>query len=113
MAKPIEITMEDGKKYVLDFSRESVVYAETHGFGIADLADENKLLTTIPELFFYAFRKNHPEVTKEQSDHILFDELGGIADAWMERLGELFSDTYLSLRNEEGKPKNPKVRVTL
>lgn len=113
MAKPIEITMEDGKKYVLDFSRESVAYAEEMGFSIEELADSNKLMSSIPKLFFYAFRKNHPEVTMEQSNHILFDELGGMTDAWMTRLGELYSDTYLSLRNDEGTPKNPKVRVTL
>lgn len=111
MAKPIIITMEDGKEYTLEFDRKSIVYAENMGFSTDDV--DSKMMNRVPELFNYAFKKNHPEVTMEESDRILFDELGGVWEGLVTRLVELYADGYLALVNEEGKPKNPKVRVLL
>lgn len=111
MAEPIIITMEDGKEYTLEFDREAVTYAERIGFSMDDI--DSKMMNRVPELFWLAFRKNHPKVTKKEADHILFDELGGAWEALITRLGELFADGYTSLVNEEEQPKNPKVRVLL
>ena len=111
MTNPIILTMEDGKEYRLEFDRKTVEYSERMGFNTDDI--EHKMMIRVPELFWFAFQKNHPEVTKEQADKILFDELGGVWDGLTERLVQLYSDAYLSLVNNEGKPKNPKVRVTM
>ena len=111
MAEPIIITMEDGKEYKLEFDRKSVAFSERIGFSVFDV--QEKLMTRIPELFWVAFRKNHPDITQEQAEHILFDELGGTWDALTERLVELYTDAYTSLINDEGKPKNPKVRILM
>lgn len=111
MTNPIILTMEDGKEYTLEFDRKSVEYSEMMGFSVEDVGQ--KMMIRVPELFRFAFHKNHPEVTKEEADRILFEELGGVWDGLTERLVQLYSDAYLSLVNNEGKPKNPKVRVTM
>lgn len=111
MTNPIILTMEDGKEYRLEFDRKTVEYSERMGFNTDDI--EHKMMIRVPELFWFSFRKNHPEVTKEESDKILFDELGGTTEQMTERLVQLYADAYMSLVNNEGKPKNPKVRVVM
>ena len=79
---PIRITV-DGNVYELDFSRESVAFAEQRGFKAEDvIAFPN---TKVPELFFYALRKNHKFIARTQSDKLL-DSIGGMTVAMMERL---------------------------
>lgn len=109
--KPIILTYEDGTEYTLEFNRESVIYAENHGFDRDDVVQ--KLMTRIPELFFYAFRMHHPTIKRERTDSILFDDLGGITDKVSERLIELYNAPYETLINDTGKPKNAKMTVRL
>ena len=76
---PMKITDPDtGEVYVLEFSRESVRFAEQRGFKISELLDFPQ--TNIPNLFFYAFRKNHKNVARDKTDKFL-DELGGLSSA--------------------------------
>ena len=106
---PILLTMEDGTEYTLEFSRKSVEWAERRGFSIDDLSEH--MMIRVPELFYYSFRMHHSNVTKQQSDDILFEQMGGINEDIVKRLGELWAQGYESLINSE--PKNSKVTITL
>ena len=107
--KPILLTMEDGTEYTLEFSRKTVEWAERRGFSMDDLSDH--MMIRVPELFYYSFRMHHPSITKQQSDDILFDKMGGINEDVIKRLGELYAQGYESLVNAD--PKNSKVTITL
>lgn len=108
--KPIIIhDEENGVDYTLEFSRESVRFAEARGFDINDVAKYP--MTKFPELFYYAFRKNHKNVSREKTDRILFDDLGGMPDGMAERLGALYSVPFEALASGENKAKNPRMTV--
>ena len=113
MVKPIIIkNTEDGVEYTLEFNRESVVFAEMRGFKIEDLGEYP--MTKIPELFFYAFRMHHKNISRDKTDKILFSELGGIPEGMLERLAELYAQPFnaLSVVEEEGEErKNSKFQV--
>lgn len=112
MVNPIIITNnETNDEYTLEFSRESVTFAENHGFTMDDF--DEKLMTRVPQLFYYAFRMHHPRMTQAMTDKILFEDLGGISKEVSGRLVELYSAPYETLINTEGTPKNSKVTVRL
>ena len=78
-----------------------------------DLADH--MMVRVPELFFYAFRKNHRYMKKTETDRILFDGFGGLTSDELKQLGELYAAPYDSLINKaegEEEIKNSR-RVTL
>ena len=107
---PIIIRNEDtGDEYTLEFNRESIRFAEQRGFDIADVGKFP--MTKLPELFFYAFRMHHRNVSREKTDRILFDDLGGMPDGMAERLGALYSAPFEALSSDEGKAKNRKMTV--
>jgi len=110
--KPI-IIKSDTEEYTLEFNRESIKFAEARGFKFEDVG--NYPMTKVPELFFYAFRMHHKNVAREKTDKILFEELGGIPQGLLERLGELYSQPFESLNIvEEGEErKNSKWTVEL
>lgn len=108
--KPIVVTDDEtGMEYTLEFNRESVKFAESRGFKINDVADYP--MTKIPELWFYAFRMHHKNVSRGKTDALL-DGLGGMPDGLMERLGELYSAPFSTLTGEQGEG-NPRVTVKL
>lgn len=107
---PIILTMEDGTEYTLEFSRKSIEFAEKRGFKFDELSDY--LMTRVPELFYYSFRMHHANMTKKQTDDILFEKLGGMSEAMLTRLGELYAQGYESLINSE-ESKNSKVTITM
>ena len=88
---PMKITDPDtGEVYVLEFSQ-----------------------TNIPNLFFYAFRKNHKNVARDKTDKFL-DELGGLSSAEITRLVELYNQPNESLiLAEESGRKNCRLTVEL
>jgi len=111
---PIRITDHDtGETYELDFSRDSVVFAEQRGF-------EPESITTfpatkIPEFFYYAFRKNHRKLAKNQTDALL-DKLGGLTDKMLERLILLYQQAQMAnniIQDEEDLVKNAKMTVEM
>lgn len=111
--KPIIIhDTENGIDYTLEFNRDSVKFAEQRGFSIDDVG--RYPMTKIPELFFYAFRMHHMNVSREKTDRILFEGLGGLPEGVAERLGALYSAPFDSLSRASGdKGKNLKVTVEL
>lgn len=110
--RPIEITMnETGEKFTLEFSREAVRFAEARGFSVSNVGDFP--MTKVPDLFYFAFRMHHKNVSRERTDRILFDEMGGMPDGMLERLINLYSEpfTVFNRTDEDGNEKNSKVTV--
>ena len=98
--RPIEINdSSSGNTYIIEFDRATIMYAERQKFSIADI--EKYPLTVVSDLFFYGFRKHHPNVTKQQANEIL-DGLGGVVglpDGFIERLAALYMIPYESVKN--------------
>lgn len=109
---PMRLTdPETNETYVLEFSRDSVRFAEQRGFKISELTDFPQM--NIPAFFFYAFRKNHRGVARDKTDKLL-EDLGGLTTAELERLIQLYNQTNESLIiTEEGGRKNSRLTVEL
>nr|DAN94884.1 MAG TPA: protein of unknown function (DUF5055) [Caudoviricetes sp.] len=104
--------VDTGEVYVLDFSRESVKFAEARGFKVNEISDFPA--TRIPEFFFYAFRKNHKRVARSQTDDLL-EKMGGVSTQLLERLIQLYNQaalTHLIVLDEDDE-KNVTVTVEL
>jgi hypothetical protein len=96
--------------YTLEFSRDSVRFAESRGFSISSISDFP--MTKIPELFFYAFRMHHKNIAREKTDKILFEDLGGLREGMLERLYSLYSAPFDALANDgEDNEKNSRMTV--
>ena len=111
---PIRITDNDtGKVYELDFSRESVRFVENQGFKIEETFDFPNV--NIPKLFYYAFRKNHRNVSLDQSDKLL-DKMGGLTEKIAIRLVDLYRQATMAnniIQENEDLEKNSRVTVEL
>jgi len=102
---------ETGMDYTLEFNRESVMFAEQRGFKIDDVGDYPMSKTY--ELFYYAFRMHHRNISREKTDKIINEDwggIGGIPDGVLERLGLLYSVPFGTLTDKEDK-NPPKVTV--
>ena len=110
ITKPMIIEV-DGMQYTLEFNRATVVFAEREGF-VSDLIAEQPM-TMLPLLFHAAFKKNHPKITREETDRILFDVLGGLSTAEVQKLAQLYAEpTKTLIRNDdEGERKNVKISL--
>ena len=110
--KPIVLTDKaTNETYTLEFNREAVRFAESRGFVIGDV---DKFPMTLYDLFYYAFRMHHRNVSRERTDKIIDEGFGGIAgmpEAMLQRLGELYADTFGALTEEE--QENPRIVVEL
>lgn len=102
---------EENMDYTLEFNRESIRFAENRGFDISDVG--RFPMTKLPELFFYAFRMHHKNVSREKTDRILFEYLGGMPDGMAERLGALYSAPFDALTADEDKAKNSRITVEM
>jgi hypothetical protein len=112
--KPLVLTDNDtGDKYTLEFSRESVKFAEARGFDVGDVSKYP--MTKIPELFFYAFRMHHKNIARERTDRMLFEDLGGLPSAALERLVMLYTAPFEALTDasENGEEKNSRMTVEM
>lgn len=110
---PARITdNDDGTVYELDFSRESVRFAEMRGFKLEDVNDFP--VTKFSELFYFALRKNHRSFSKEKADK-LYEKLGGMTEKLLIRLIQLYQQAAVSnnLQDEEELAKNDHVTVEL
>lgn len=109
---PMVITDPDeGREYTLEFSRKTVARAEQAGLKIDDI--DSKTMTMIPLLFWAAFLMHHPHMTKEQTDKILFDGMGGISKEELEHLGRLYVEplkTLVSSEEDKGNPRKVAVK---
>ena len=105
---------ETKAEYTLEFDRESVYFAEARGFNIDDVS--RMPMTKIHELFYYAFRMHHPKVSRQKTDKMLDDEIGGIGnlpDGFIERLYLLYSAPFDSMVEDNGEEKNAKVQIQM
>lgn len=109
--KPMVIVDPDeGREYTLEFSRKTVAKAEQAGLAVNEL--ESKSMTMIPLMFWAAFLMHHPYMTREQSDKILFEGLGGLNGDEMEYLGKLYAEPFQTLiaSEDEGNPRKMAVK---
>ena len=108
--KPMVITdPEEGREYTLEYSRKTVVKAEQAGLDVNRL--ESASMTMIPLLFWGAFLMHHPHMTRDQTDKILFEGLGGLNDEEMTYLGKLYAVPFQTLVATEGQAENPRKMV--
>ena len=106
---PMVLNVGD-ETYTLEFSRDSVRFAEQRGFKISELTDFP--LINIPAFFFYAFRMHHPSVSRAQTDKILFEEMGGLGPDELSRLAELYAVPQKTLLRQDER-KNAKVSIQM
>lgn len=108
--KPMVITdPENGKEYALEFNRKSVSKTEQAGFNINQI--EQQSMTMIPLMFWGAFQMHHPHMTREQTDKILFDGLGGLNEDELWYLGKLYAAPFESLIASEDEANPRKMAV--
>ena len=113
--RPITVKDSDtGFEYTLEFNRESVQFAEMRGFKMQDVSDYP--MTKVPELWFYAFRMHHKNLSRQKTDALL-NGLGGVPAVMnhptlLGRLGELYAEPFLSMSDEQAE-ENPRVTVEL
>ena len=111
---PIRITDKEANvTYTLDFNRDSVRFAETRGFKMNDTSDFP--MTKLPELWYYAFRMHHKNLSQTQTDAIL-EKLGGVTATIVGRLGELYMQAMASnniIQTDEDLSKNSRMTVEL
>ena len=104
---PMIITDPDeGREYTLEYSRKTVAKAEQAGLDVNQI--DSKTMTMVPILFWGAFLMHHPYMTREQTDKILFDGLGGLGDEEMAYLGKLYAEPFTTLIASEDDGKNPR-----
>lgn len=111
--RPIVITDENGEKFTLEFNREAVRFAEMRGFDLDDVAKTP--MTKVPEMFYYAFRMHHKNVSRQKTDKIFFEGIGGhsnMPEGFLERLFQLYAEPFNAL-NDEGEGKNPTATVEM
>jgi hypothetical protein len=100
---------DTGKEYTLEFSRKTVAKAEQAGLDVNRL--ESASMTMIPLLFWAAFIMHHPQMTKEQTDKILFDGLGGMNEEEIAYLGKLYAAPFRTLIASEDNENPRKMAV--
>lgn len=102
---------ETGERFELDFSRESVKFAESRGFKLESASDFP--VTYLPDLFYYAFRMHHRNVSRDKTDKLL-EKMGGFTEGLILRLGKLYVQAQTSnMQLEEELEKNAKVTLEL
>jgi hypothetical protein len=109
--KPVILTFEDGETYTLEFSKNSVVRAEELGYLEEELTVKPNKMGRL--LFHCAFLMHHPKMTMEDTDKILYEDLGGFTDELAARLILLYDLQSNKLMNSGDAPKNPRLKVSL
>ncbi len=105
---PITLTIE-GKTYTLEFNRNSVASAERAGLNLSLITTEP--MNMIPLLFYASFKMHQPWITRDETDKILFDVLGGMKPEEVQRLGELYAAPTNALLNDGGERKNATISL--
>lgn len=109
MVTPMVIELE-GKRYTLEFSKETIMESEKAGLDITAIASAP--MNTVPLLFHYAFKMHHPDITRDETDRILFDVLNGMEEAEYKKLSELYNAQRESLfHNKDAERKNVKISL--
>lgn len=100
---------ETKEDYTLEFTRESIKFAESKGFDVSNI--EKKPMTTIPELFYYSFRANHKQMPKDKIDK-LFEDIKPLPQGFVERLGDLYALPFDAMI-DDGESERKNARVTI
>lgn len=109
----IKLTDNDtNETYELDFSRESIRFAEARGFKVDEVVDFP--VTKFPEFFYYAFRMHHKNLSRTQTD-ALYEKLGGYTAKFLERLIMLYNQAALAnnIVDDEDAAKNARMTVEM
>ena len=104
---------ESNRTYILDFSRETVEFAEARGFTWELLGE--RPATLLPLIWYVAFRMHDPRISKEKTDKLL-KEKGGLKPKELKRLHDLYDQCLAPLianDDDEEDAKNAKVTVEL
>lgn len=110
---PAYVTDNDtGTRYELDFSRDSIRFAEGRGFEL-----ENALkypVTGIADLFYYSFRMHHRSVARDKTDKLM-EKWGGVPEKLLTRLIQLYQQAQTSntIQTDEEAEKNAAVTLEL
>lgn len=76
-------------QYVLDFTRDSVKWAERQGFKVQVL-EEGVSISGIDDLFYYSFHAHYPDIKRAEAERIAKKNLGGYTPELIERLVQLY-----------------------
>lgn len=97
--------------FTLEFSRESIKFAERNGFVFDDV--DRMPMSGLIDLFWYSFRMHHMRISREQAERILFNDLKGFPEGMVERLGKLYGIPMKTLSQSEEDAKNCEVTVEM
>jgi len=96
MAKTLKFKGNDGRDYVLEFTRDSIRTMERGGFVISEI--DSKPMTVLPRLFSGAFLAHHKFVKQDTIDEI-YAKLKNKSEL-IEKLAEMYNETIESLVEE-------------
>ena len=96
MATKISFSYND-KDYCLEFTKASVKAMEDRGFSPSKILDAP--VTYLPELFYGAFRANHPYVNRKVVDEI-FEAMEGKSEL-VNTLIEMYNEPIKALTEEK------------
>lgn len=102
MAKQINLEY-NGKKYCLEYTRESVKQMEREGFVANEII--TKPMLTLPKLFAGAFKAHHKYDAKQKVIDEIFDALAN-KGALLEKLAEMYNEPMETLLDDCGDEKN-------
>ena len=93
--QPVRMTDEQtGQVYELDFSRESIIFAERNKFKLDEALEFP--VTGLRDLFYFSFRKNHRNVARDKTDKLFERWGGGLPEKLIKRLAQLYQQAQSS-----------------
>lgn len=103
---------KSGDKYELDFTRESVRFAENRGFELANVAKYP--VNGVADLFYYSFRAHHKNIARDKTDKLI-ERWGGVPEALLNRLIQLYQQamTANNVQTDEEAEKNAELTLEL
>lgn len=86
--KTITVKDENGKEYVLEFSKNTIMHMERQGFSMDDFDKKPVLMATM--LVYGAFQKNHSNIKQEKIDKI-YKPLNN-KEGFLKKLVEMYNE---------------------
>ena len=94
--KQITLKDENGKEYILEYSKNTIIHMERQGFSMDDF--EKKPVLSATMLVYGAFMKNHPTIKQDKVDS-LYKPLKN-KEAFLEKLVEMYAEQANELVDE-------------
>lgn len=101
-----EIILKDKKhhrEYRLDFTLDAIAYAQSVGFNWDDIVEKSAVM--IPLIWYTAFRRYQPRMSKNETDKVLKD-IGGMSVPLVTRLRQLWEQALSELVADGDEIKN-------